>query len=272
MTYEEALKKVRKGHFFEDKEVLKLVNEYGWTIAHEQAEFGWLTNDTEILKLSDKNGWTVAHEQAVHGWTTEDKKILKLATNTGWTVAHEQALQGWTTENREILKLANKNGWTVAHIQAKHKWITYDREILKLTDLTKRSVLGIIIEKNHNIICTDFDLLKLSYDGNNYVCHELAFNKAFLIKSKKIMTTYNNSNLFKMNTITKYLNYVHVLEINFEREILTYLKLLNNPLKFINRNLHSSENRQGKILLKRIKFYKLLNSLIKKYLLFNNIC
>lgn len=46
--------------FVEEKEELcKNMNEFGWTVAHEQAKQGWRTKDKEILELTDKIGRTV---------------------------------------------------------------------------------------------------------------------------------------------------------------------------------------------------------------------
>ena len=41
----------------------------------------------DILKISDQKGWTVAHEQARRGWTTENSEILALKDSKGQSVA-----------------------------------------------------------------------------------------------------------------------------------------------------------------------------------------
>jgi len=69
------------------------------TVAHKQAEHGWTTEDKEILKLKDDYGTSVAHKQAERGWTIEDPEILVLATKSGLTVAKVQAeYSGWEPE------------------------------------------------------------------------------------------------------------------------------------------------------------------------------
>jgi len=97
--FEQVVAQVNEGKFFEDKEILKLHDEDGRTVAHVQAEQGWITEDKEILKLKDISGWTVAHQQVVRRWITEDPEILVLATIRNILVAEVQACySGWTPE------------------------------------------------------------------------------------------------------------------------------------------------------------------------------
>jgi len=43
-------------------------------IAHEKASMGYITENKEVLMLAKDNGRTVAHIQAEAGWITEDFK------------------------------------------------------------------------------------------------------------------------------------------------------------------------------------------------------
>ncbi|BAI81737.1 hypothetical protein DEFDS_P115 (plasmid) [Deferribacter desulfuricans SSM1] len=88
MKYLKIVELVRKGHIFNDPDILKLSNEYGWTIAHEQTVNDWVTNAKEILKLSNDIGWSEAHKMAERNWNTNDIEILKLRNKYGETVAH----------------------------------------------------------------------------------------------------------------------------------------------------------------------------------------
>lgn len=58
-TYLNAYQRITKGEFFEDKSVLKLCDEFGWSIAHIQAHRGWDCDEKDILNLVDKNGKSV---------------------------------------------------------------------------------------------------------------------------------------------------------------------------------------------------------------------
>ncbi|BAI81774.1 hypothetical protein DEFDS_P153 (plasmid) [Deferribacter desulfuricans SSM1] len=79
MTYKKALRQIKEGHFFEDKEILKLANKNGWTVAHIQAKKGWITNDKEVLKLANIWNETVAHVMARNsGYTPKYKKLLQM--------------------------------------------------------------------------------------------------------------------------------------------------------------------------------------------------
>ena len=107
MTYKEALdrilmrgERIADGEKFEDPKILRLANEWGWTVAHQQAWEGWTTEDPDILRLADKRGWTIAHQQASRGWTTEDPELLRLANAYGSTVAHEQVNKGWEPKTK----------------------------------------------------------------------------------------------------------------------------------------------------------------------------
>ncbi|WP_041224024.1 hypothetical protein [Deferribacter desulfuricans] len=79
MTYENALKQVKNSQVFEDKTILKLANDKGWTIAHVQATWSWIINDKEILKLANKRGRTVAHVILyTTGYMFKYKKLLQI--------------------------------------------------------------------------------------------------------------------------------------------------------------------------------------------------
>lgn len=80
---------------------------------------GGTTQDREILKLQDDYKDSVAHLLArksnTTNWSTEDKEILKLKDYAERSVAYLLAYYHptWTTDNLEILSLVNKYGETV---------------------------------------------------------------------------------------------------------------------------------------------------------------
>jgi len=86
-TYWEAVKRVRAGELFEDYETLSLADDCGFSLAHYQTCFNWVTEDKKVLALADRDGTRVAHLQVLDGWRTNDPDILALADNDGWTVA-----------------------------------------------------------------------------------------------------------------------------------------------------------------------------------------
>lgn len=53
--------------FTEDYQLLKTVvyKSNGRTVAHLQARYGWITEDKQVLKIADYDGNTVAHELAM---------------------------------------------------------------------------------------------------------------------------------------------------------------------------------------------------------------
>jgi hypothetical protein len=138
-----------KPNFIEDKELLKIVKpETGETIAHIQAQNGWMTNDLEILQLKDNNGWTVAHELSMRGHKITDKKILQLVDKKETTVAEVQALHNNFTDDLTILKLPARNHMMlIAHVQAYRGWSTTDETVLQLKDAKDRTVNNIIVSK-----------------------------------------------------------------------------------------------------------------------------
>ena len=133
-------------NFIEDSQLLKMVkSETGETIAHIQAQHGWITNDKEMLVLKDNTGWTVAHEVSMRGNRITDKEILKLTDNQGTTVLEIQVLHNWFVDDSDLVTLpARSNTKTIAHVQAMLGWITYDEDILKLRDSNGTTVKHII--------------------------------------------------------------------------------------------------------------------------------
>ncbi|MEM1668846.1 MAG: hypothetical protein QXM53_09330, partial [Thermofilaceae archaeon] len=91
----------------EDKEILKLADNEGWTVAHEQVKQGWLTEDEEILKLSDKKGNIIAFMQLERDWYTDNIAILKLKNNQGKLFAYEQLYKrpDWDVKDIQIFQL-----------------------------------------------------------------------------------------------------------------------------------------------------------------------
>jgi len=101
MTWGEALVKIQKGERFEDPDILRLADFFGWSVAHAQACRVWTTEDPSILKLTTDNGWTVSHEQARRGWTTLDPYILSLTDTYGKTVLDIMLSEGWEPKTEE---------------------------------------------------------------------------------------------------------------------------------------------------------------------------
>jgi hypothetical protein len=141
--------KIFQPNFTEDKELLKIVKpETGETIAHIQAQNGWLTDDLEILQLKDNDDWTVAHELSMRGHKITDKKILQLVDKEETTVAEVQALHNNFTDDLTILKLPARNHMMlIAHLQAYRGWSTTDKNILQLKDVKDRTVKYVIDSK-----------------------------------------------------------------------------------------------------------------------------
>ncbi|BAI81734.1 hypothetical protein DEFDS_P112 (plasmid) [Deferribacter desulfuricans SSM1] len=297
MNYKKALEKVKQGHFFEDKNILKLANKHGWTVAHEQASYDWITEDKEILKLAAKNGWTVAHEQANEGWTTEDEDILKLADNTGWTVAHEQTKQGWVTDDKEILKLTDNNGNTVAHIQASNSdnwyWFVEDKDILKLANKDNWTVAH--EQAKQGWITNDKEILQLTHKYGQTVAHIIASATGYSLKYKKLLELKYNELLKDLDydvacSIDIYVGVENLrTKISDESDKISSIKLINklisndnyfnnivkynNSLDILNFGAGLNSNNYIDInYIKLIKFYKKLDFEIKKYLLTANIC
>ncbi|BAI81775.1 hypothetical protein DEFDS_P154 (plasmid) [Deferribacter desulfuricans SSM1] len=257
MTYEKVLKKVRQGSFFKDKKILKLANETGWTIAHEQAKRSWTTEDKEILNLMDSEGWTVAHEQAWRGWTTDDKDILKLVNFNDYTVAQIQIENNWATSDIDIIKLKiSRFGRVLAHGQSRQGWI-----IMSIDHIS--------------------EVLKLKDENNWTVAHELVFHHKYKIKYKKILTLLGTNNLLNYYSTSVYMSYFLTEEffrhkLDYENYIypvdtVNITKLLKHPENLIKNRFGNQYFKVEKIN-KEIEFYKKLDFEIKKYLLINNIC
>ena len=66
------------------------MDDWGRVVAHEQIIQGWRTEDKEILRLANNLGWTAAHKQANRGWRTKNKEILKWKDKYGKTVKTTQ--------------------------------------------------------------------------------------------------------------------------------------------------------------------------------------
>jgi len=86
MTLREAWDRVDKGERFEDPEILRLTDSFGWTIAHMQAVKGWTTLDPDILSLMDsRDGETVLDRMMWEGWKpqTEEEKLIVFTVKAG---------------------------------------------------------------------------------------------------------------------------------------------------------------------------------------------
>lgn len=141
---------------FTNKELLKkIIEPYGYTIAHKIALIGHSFEDKEILSLCGENrnkinvllghhGSSVAFILAKKGFTFDDIDIQKLGSERGKrTVAHEMAENGYTNFKKEILMLKDNTGISVAHVMAKKGFIFEDEEILNLENIVGFSVKNI---------------------------------------------------------------------------------------------------------------------------------
>lgn len=126
--YTVAHKLANKGIRFEDKEILTLkgedrknLNTLGHSassVAFVLAKQGYFFEDIDIQALgSEKKSRTVAHEMAKNGYHFKNKEILKLKDDIGLSVAHEMAKKGYIFEDKEILDLENEYGFTVRNLQ-----------------------------------------------------------------------------------------------------------------------------------------------------------
>lgn len=109
--YKEASESIARGQFFEDIPTLYLANNQGKTIAHLQAEKGWIpsTDDKNLLSLADDAGNTVAHALAQkhninNAWDTQNLDILKLKDEKGMMVADYLCSFGWLPDSPQVLK------------------------------------------------------------------------------------------------------------------------------------------------------------------------
>ena len=86
--------------------------------------FAELSKHKEILKLKNISGWTVAHQMAKMGYRfdpVQDKEILELRDNSGVTAAEIQIMNGYVFDperDREILSLpSSDNKKTLKELQ-----------------------------------------------------------------------------------------------------------------------------------------------------------
>jgi hypothetical protein len=130
MEFKEAMLLVKNGHTFDPKkelDLLKLSNEFGWTIAHELAERQvWFDpiKQRNILLLKDETGESVAHVMARCGYIFDPAKhrsLLYLRDNEGSTVAHSMAELGYFFDPDSVyVKLKDKESHSVAAEMAIH--------------------------------------------------------------------------------------------------------------------------------------------------------
>ena len=140
------LKEIRENKtIFKNKEVLKkVINPYGYTVAHALAFLSVEFSDIEILKLTGENrsdlnvlghsGSSVAFALSKRGIMFESKEIQMLSgvainmAKNGYIfkdieilklpqVAHEMARLGYKFDNEEILSLENETGVSVLDFQ-----------------------------------------------------------------------------------------------------------------------------------------------------------
>ncbi|BAI81768.1 hypothetical protein DEFDS_P147 (plasmid) [Deferribacter desulfuricans SSM1] len=266
MTYEEAYKEIKQGHFFEDKEVLKISDSFGWTIAHIQANRYWTTDDKEILKLADKKGWSVAHEQAINGWTTEDKEILRLADKTGLTVAHILASRGVIFTDKEILSLSDNNGLSVAHVMVKKDYMITDTTLWFL----KHNVEGYVAHHmmKRGFICKYKKILDYPIPS---------YEKSFKVKVSYVYFRFNSFPIMRLVS-TEDTN-LDVVEINKDVDTTIELKLSKKIIMFDEKSVNSENSTLSLVNtftnehFKKIQhFYFTLNNVIKAAIISINIC
>ena len=136
------LKEIKNGVVFTNKEVLKkVINPYGYTVAHALVNQGVKFNDIEILKLTGEkrnhlnvlghSGACVAVALAYDGVMFESKEVQKLEG-----VAYRMAKNGYIFKDKEILMLPQ-----VAHEMARLGYVFKDKDILKIENFAGFSVL-----------------------------------------------------------------------------------------------------------------------------------
>ena len=154
-----AVKLIEDGIIFKNKELLKkIVEPFGWTIAHELAFAGVIYEEPEILKLKGEDrfgekgegpkkdvrghgGESVAYILANKGHMIKDKECWKLGSERKIrSVAHEMARNGYIFKDKEILSLKDDIGLTPAHEMARLGHQFKDKDILKLESLHGLSV------------------------------------------------------------------------------------------------------------------------------------
>ncbi len=155
----QAVKAIEDGVVFTNKELLKkIIEPYGWTIAHELAFTGVVFDDPDILKLTGENRFgekvegshkdvrghgreSVAYILANKGHFIKDKECQKLGSERKIrSVAHEMAKNGYDFEDKEILSLQDDIKLSVAHEMARRGYKFEDEEILELKSIHGFSV------------------------------------------------------------------------------------------------------------------------------------
>ncbi|BAI81736.1 hypothetical protein DEFDS_P114 (plasmid) [Deferribacter desulfuricans SSM1] len=276
-----------------------------YTLAHQLADEGWITFNKNILKLKDYNGKTVAHYMVEYGFTDfKDFEILSLADNNGWTVAHELVKCGIKFNDKNILKLKDNNNHTVAHIQAEHGWITKDEELLKLKNNKGLTVAHIIANNNKDVMFLNSDILNLADNDGWTVMHSLARNKYIFTQPNvwNISTNENNVSIahvmiYSSGYTFKYKKILlkkillqkqqedlpawflkfgiiilnsHSLSLSFDtREMIIEAKLIKDIYKTVPKKFNKFKTEKMR---KYNNFYKTLNILIKKNIKLINMC
>jgi hypothetical protein len=133
VTFDEAKRlvlthKLPKSSECDPRELWKLADDRGWTVAHVAAKHGLLPAnfdqwDMAITEQRHRSR-TVAHIAAENGTLPDGFDRWELATDTGWTVAHEATFYGGLPADFDRWELANNKGLTVGKMAVKHKIIT----------------------------------------------------------------------------------------------------------------------------------------------------
>jgi hypothetical protein len=135
-------------HHFTQIPVLSLMNEYGDSVAHIEAQngqkfplldnFSKSSRATVLALRNSKNGRLVMHDMAACGviFSGED---LAMADGKGWCVAHEMAEQGYCFYNEDVLNYQDHKDNTVRAIYEKGRYARGNK-----TDNAKRNYLGLI--------------------------------------------------------------------------------------------------------------------------------
>jgi len=90
-----------------------IIDESGWTLAHEEMTNGQLPTWFQDWHLADKDGYTVAHVGAEKGTLPSNFNQWSLADKDGWSVAHAAALSGSLPLEFDQWDLSMNSGWTV---------------------------------------------------------------------------------------------------------------------------------------------------------------
>lgn len=107
---------------------------YDYSVAVVAVTAGTLPTDFDRWGLVDENGWTVAHEAAEQDALPDDFDQWEISNDKGWTVAHVAAATGCLPNDFNLWHLADNKSWTVAHVAAENERLPYDvsREVLEL--------------------------------------------------------------------------------------------------------------------------------------------